>query len=215
MDYFIYISDQKVDMLANQIPTKRLRRLARQFEFSVKLPWVPFNATYKPGDPIPSDVHRINRVRLIEKALDPDQVGGITVARPWIKSSLRMTWGFIDGGKKAVWFFGKASDTNVLMGGSAKHLLGGSNVKQQPHHAYSLLPVLSEALMERAEQASENVGENHGSYDDVISAVRLLINTSTGPRERLDFLARRLLTTQDNDEKLIVATPLYVMSNPI
>src|SRR5258708_5854900 len=104
MKYYIYISDQKVDMLAAQISENRLRTLASRLELSVTLPWLPLSATYKPGEPMPSDTRRIDRVRVIEEALDPEEVGDIVASKPWIKSSLNMSWGFIDDERSAVFF---------------------------------------------------------------------------------------------------------------
>lgn len=212
MNYYIYISDQKVDMLAGQIPEKKLRDLANQFEFSINLPWLPLSITYKPGEPMPTDSHRIKRLKIIENTFDPTDIGGITVNRPWIKSSLNMSWGFIDDERRSVWFFGKSSDTTIVMGGSAKHLLGSVEPDQQYHHAYSLLPVLTQTLVERAKIDDPSI--ESGQMPNIISAARMLINTAIGPRERLSFLARRLMTTSDADGKLILASPLYVISSP-
>jgi hypothetical protein len=162
---------------------------------------------------MPADSYRIKRLRIVEEALDPDEVGDITVSRPWIKASLIMSWGFIDDERRAVWFLGKASGISIVMGGSAKHLLGSVDAEQQPHYAYSLLPVLTKALIERTKVGDESI-EDFGQMPEVVAAARLLVDTASGPRERLSFLARRLMTASENSGKLILATPLYVASSP-
>lgn len=212
MKYYVYVSDQKVDMLAAQVPEKKLKSLARQLELKVTLPWLPLSATYKPGYPMPSDAQRIERLRVIEQALDDGEVGNVVESRPWIKSSLNMSWGFIDAERRAVWFLGEVSGVTFLMGGSSKHLLGGVDVGQQSHHAYSLLPVLSAALIEREQAELDNELLNTMSIQtsDVVKAARLLSKTAGGPLQRLSFLARRLMTESDDSGKVILASPLYV-----
>ena len=211
MKYYIYVSDSKVDMLAAQIPEKTLRALVRRLELSVCLPWLPLKATYKPGDPMPSDSHRIERLGVVENALDPNDVGSLTDSRPWIRSSLDMSFGYIDSEMKAVWFLGEVAGVSVVMGGSATHLLGSANVDQQPHNAHSLLPALLRAVGDWAE-ARDELGRVVES-PDVVRAARLLVRTMKGPRVRLGFLARRLLTESDEIGKIIFASPLYVASD--
>jgi hypothetical protein len=210
MKYYIYVSDKKVDMLAAQVPEKKLKSLAHQLELKVTLPWLPLSATYKPGNPMPSDAQRIERLRVIEQALDYNEVGNVVESHPWIKSSLNMSWGFIDTERRAVWFLGEVSGVTFVMGGSSKHLLGGVDVGQQSHHAYSLLPVLSAALIEREQAEIDNELSKSIQTSDVVNAARLLSNTAGGPRQRLSFLARRLMTESDDSGKVILASPLYV-----
>ena len=207
MDYYIYISDQKVDMLASQIAEKRLRAIARRLEISVTAPWLPLSATYRPGDPAPADEQRINRLRLVREAMDPATVGDLHSSGPWIEGCLDMRWGFVESDHAAVWFLSAEQGTTVVMGGSEKHLLGGRDVVEQPHHAYSLLPMLSRALIAHAESVSE---EHEEPPPNVFRAALVLARTAAGPHERLRFLARKLAVGSTEDGRVVLGTPLYV-----
>lgn len=210
MEYYVYISDKKVDMLASQISEKKIKALLKRLEISIKLPWVSFTANYKPGDPMPSDQERIQRLRIVEEAIDPASIGALDGSREWIKSTLEMRWGFIDDERKAVWFLRAANDVTIVMGGSAKHLIGGVDVDKQPHHTYSLLPILSETLIARAESNLER-----NELDDaptIFNAARSLATSAQGPIQQLSFLAKTLAVEKKNGETLVIATPLYVAS---
>ena len=210
MEYYVYISDQKVDMLASQISEKMMKTLLKRLEISIKLPWIPFAASYKPGDPMPSDQERVRRLRVVEEAIDLASIGVLDGSREWIKSTLEMRWGFIDDERKAVWFLGAAKNVTIVMGGSAKHLIGGVDVANQPHHAYSLLPVLSEALIAHTESDSET--DELDEATAVFNAARSLATSASGPMQRLSFLAKTLAVEKKDGETVVLATPLYVAS---
>jgi hypothetical protein len=204
--FYVYVSDTKVDMLTAQIRERRIRKIMQGLGVNVKIPVVPVEATYS-GAPQPTDETRIGRLQNIEEAIAPADIGDVESDCPWIQGCMLLNWGFIDERQQAVCFVQCTAERIFVMGGSAKHLIGGVDVAEQPHHAYSVLPVLLRALHHAS-------GIDGGSLDvsaAVAHAVAVFGTNAGGPRQQLAFLARRLLTeTADDGREIVLASPLYV-----
>jgi len=203
--FYVYISDDKLSMLGAQVRDGKLRRIGRKLDVNIDV--LGIGASVKAGDPRPSDALRFDRLRLIERSIDVQEIGPISSGRPWIRESLRLRWGFVDSAQQAVCFTECTTSRVFVMGGSAKHLVGGMKVDQQSHHAYSILPVLISTLLEHAHTSIPF----SSPPDEPIEAAGILAATIAGHAQNFEFLAKRLLSTTDRQgRQVILASPLFV-----
>ncbi|MET8329906.1 SAVMC3_10250 family protein [Streptomyces sp. NPDC005181] len=107
----------------------------------------------------------------------------------------------------------------VGLGGSRNHVLGASaGAEGAPALARSLLPSLLSGLSANLGIRSLLDGDASGHPDApdaaVLSAVRRTAEALQGPRQRMEFVAKRLLhgpsREPDDDSIVLLGSPLYV-----
>lgn len=116
MEYFIYISDAKVDMLYSQIPRNIIAGLTSEIKFDFKIFGVTFSEKERT-----EEGERYNRLQAVLKYLQKQgEIGSIDEDSPYIQGDLTVQWGIWDG---FVFFFGIIANHTIALCGSTSHLL--------------------------------------------------------------------------------------------
>jgi hypothetical protein len=223
MKYYVYVSDSKVDMLYDQLPRGFLGWLR-----GVNLSVGPVGG----GITGKREATRFDRLRRVVSYLrSRGEVGTLDEPKGYVAGVLSMWWGpygHSQHGNDGVVFFGGETERTILgLGGSMHHIIG--NVAGPVIHSHSATPVLISALVEELQLppsewmyegplGPEELRQDESWERDVILAVELAERQHQGPPERLEFVAKVLLSGKardssiDDSEKkwVILGSPLYV-----
>ena len=125
-----------------------------------------------------------------------------------------------------VYFGGRTAETTLGMGGSLHHVIG--EVGPAEPHSYSFTHVLARALtVATGEVEFEPETETEEDFarfaadavyprwrpvlpQQLLRSVRLASGMMDGPREPMEFVAKRLVDGNDRGMKVLLGTPLYV-----
>jgi hypothetical protein len=207
--YYLYISDAKVDMLLGQIDPGFGRRSTTEAGLNVKL----FSAKRSVEAAVPSRTARLERV--LRHLEETGKTGSVDEAGPYFRGSLPMQWGLLPGatGGALVYFGGRTQQTILGLGGAGSHVLGTSGPQAQ-EFAPSSVPTLLAGLASALSADGVELPADQPSLAWVHTAGRLL----RGPRQTVEFLARRLLSGPSPYPELdarpgmqvLLGSPLYV-----
>jgi hypothetical protein len=235
--YYLYISEAKLDILTPQLPwryRRSLRPASRSWSLGARLPLV--HASVSNAHEEAPALHK--QLDSVERYLDQHGLlGGVDDGATWIRGELDMQWAAY--GPKAVrgaWarpedavvFWRAEPERVILIGGSARHLVG-PKVPASLHRSYgSSLPGLRRVLAETGLTVRSRLpGAQRKDAFDVTSLRWLAFDILDfvdeyrgAPIQRVQFLARR--HTHDFDfvspmlstsQKITLATPLYVAAS--
>lgn len=233
MDYYVYVSDSKVDMLLPQIRRARDRKVSR--EMSAHVGPVSAKQTSETR-PLEDRIHRLRVV--VDHLRSKEQLGTIDLPGPWIEDELDLQWGMLNhfhmaAGEQVAWFSGYRDGVYLGMGGSASHLIGYGTA-DGGFRAGSLAPTLLAALSEEValvldeDEADRIEGRNRLAAvpelardleDETLRGIAGVAASHHFPAQRMRFVAKRLLWgptwTPDADGRAVEATavlgtPLFV-----
>src|SRR5262245_58771753 len=146
MRFYLYVSQTKVDQLFDQVPGKRLGKIAKKLTIDLKLLKAQF--ANQVGDPQYSLYAKLS---IIERFLDESgSVLGVDEVEPdqgplFFAGQMGLRWGRLirragepgstgeprkEEPSGVVYFFGRTSDTLLGMGGSARHIVGAAEGAQ-------------------------------------------------------------------------------------
>lgn len=201
--YYVYISDDKIDMLLSQIDPALTRK--RTTEVSVSLPLLGA----KRGVEAPSGSDRIARLeRVVRHLHDFGDLGSVAEPGQFFGGILPMRWGPFHG-TSLVYFGGEADGTVVGLGGSGKHVLGSSSEQDAEGVPRSVTPNLLDGLA--AEPGiGDLLGVGTGADDEALRAVELATANLRGPLQNVEFVAKRLLSGCLGSRRVVLGSPLYV-----
>jgi hypothetical protein len=207
---YVYISDTKVDVLFGQIDERMLENIAATLGLNLGVFKVEFR-----GDMKQRYEHRVQRLAAVVAYLEKS-CGFGTVDEPdaYIKeSNLNMKWAEIE----SALFFGAVTDRTVVgLGGSVMHLRGHTGAGMTPaSHTPALLRHLKGVV---AEDENRPAPPAESLDDDSLDVVEQAVRGMRGPREPMEFVAKRLLygrthrraAGKDIEQRVLLATPLYV-----
>jgi len=199
--YYIYISDTKVDMLYNQIPSQRLREFSGEFKIDLKIIGASLNKSSQ-------EQNRYTKVRLVTDYLQRNGDCG-TIVKPLIYfyGSLPIRWGTL--GNKLVYFGGSEGNTILGLGGSKYHILGEQKDINNPS---SGLWSSSSAL--EIIQQLENISLEDNFHPAKLN-LRLIASATKelkGQVQKCEFLAKALIHQFDRERNiyLLIGSPIYV-----
>lgn len=207
--YYIYISDAKVDMVYPQIKKPLLERIASELNISLKLLGAEISAGVKGNQ---SEETRYSKVRIVSRFVERHEPVG-TVEDPLIyfKGTLPMRWGPLSHHPETVYFGGSTSRAILGLGGSTKHIIGGD-----PGPA--IQSIFSSGLYGLLDALDETNQSSNDMEELALLAVKYAAKEMRGPAQRLEFLAKTLLSepikaggSGDSDEnRIVLGTPIYV-----
>ena len=216
LKYYIYASDSKVDMLFAQIPKELLSELAGELKVNLGV----VSVSLKQDSP---EETRYSKLAIVRQYIEKHaEVGTIDDPKDYFAATVIAKWGPLSGegvSSEIVYFGGVTSHTVFGLGGSLSHVVGArSEGKTQLYStAPYLLLALSQADPKVAEDVAKDVGLRRGpaSQDFVMHAVRLATERLTGPEQRLEFLAKRLVEASSDDPRsamrtTLLGSPIYV-----
>jgi hypothetical protein len=211
---YVYISDTKVDILFGQIAEPMLKNITATLGLDLK-----FIKLSVSGDVGRRHEHRVQRLETVLDYMEKSSGFG-TVDQPdsYVKEpNLNMKWGEIEGDVASALFFAGITDrTVVALGGSPKHLIGqNGSATTTVSHSHMLLKCLRGIIGDNEKRAASRT---HSSDDDSLYVIEDVVRDMKGPRESMEFVAKRLLfgRTQRRsadkviDKRVLLATPLYV-----
>ena len=220
MEYYLYISDSKVDMLLPQVPEKTRAKLAAEFGVNVGVLEAKFKSERDTGTPD----NRVARLQAVINHIRPSlEVGSVEQPGKWIEDVQDARSIYLADNKQIIFFIGKSrAGARFGLGGSAAHLVSrGKGEKVEigwsflPDLLFNLQvmlrtqddPRLSIAATEEFIKGSTK--ENEFEWMDLLDHANRM---ASGPSMKIKFLAKTLLAgTHPNDHvKGILATPLYV-----
>ncbi|WP_030185352.1 DUF7019 family protein [Streptomyces sp. NRRL S-813] len=214
--FYLYISDDKVDMLLSQLGSSFTRRRTTGIGVDLKI----VNATW--GMESSTDADRIRRLGKVLRRLDRSgDVGSVDAPGPFFRGRLPMRWGALahEDDMSLVFFGGRVGRTVVGLGGSTHHVQGSSpDAAGGPALARSVLPSLLDGLRLDPRIASLFADAGSGAADDpdsaALQAVRVAADGLRGPAQTVEFVAKRLLHGPDpgaeDGSTVLLGSPLYV-----
>lgn len=208
MRYYVYISENKVEMLYSQIPPRLLENIAGTLTIDFKLIKTEFSEA-----PKAKSLH--SKLQIVERYLDDQNlVGDLSVPKSYVKATRKMRWGPYAPG---LVYFGSADDVILGLGGSEKHVLG--NVGSSHAHSHSATPYLIAALREQI-KGFKGPFEREDSESFALAGVELATTQMSGIQQNMAFVAKVLLKFPSNSfdytwhgrsgKPVILGSPLYV-----
>lgn len=219
MKFYLYISDAKVDMLLPQVPHELKKKVAFEFKLDLKL----ISASRRSETEGTDD--RIARLEAVVSFIrETCDVGSVETPREYVEDTLPMKWGpYGWRNDSPVVYFGAATETTVVgLGGSMKHVMGSTGPASADSQSFTpiLLSFLERQFESELEKHRTESGGAEGTKLDKdeaemsLGAVALASIYMRGPKQNLNFLAKRLLFGRSEPHaqgrSVLLATPLYV-----
>jgi hypothetical protein len=202
--YFVYISDSKVNMMLAQIDAGRLRSRTRTVGFDLKV--LKGGLTEEPR----AGADRVARLQRVVRWLhDHGDLGSVDQPGQFVWGLMPMRWGPMTGhdGKPMIYLGGEDGTTVVGLGGSRAHVFGlpGPEAAQDAPLSRSMLPSLMQAITP-AETDPAPDGE-----PAALAVVHAATTGLRGPAQNMEFIAKRLLHGPGpNGSTVLLGSPLYV-----
>lgn len=144
--YYLYASDDKIDMHYSQIPRKLLKRFVGELKLDIKVLAVSFMHQE-------SEETRYSKLRVVERYLFDQGVGSPADPTIWFYDRAPMRSGILWG--KVVHFALVRDETILALTGSANHLTGHSHPSADTTNIGSWLYSLVELLQREDEPGRE------------------------------------------------------------
>ena len=220
MRYYVYLSETKIDMLFGQIPRAARDDLSAEFKINLGV----VSSSVRGGERSTQQ----RRVLAIDKYLRSQRMVG-TVDEPaeYFEGSLSMRWGPLDKGP-AVLFTGSTDRTVLALGGSLRHVLGGSPgegglgfVSGTPFLIAALGEDVPGLVLSEVDQSNmeAQLASGRSATDSALMLVDFAHEWMRSPEQRLTFLAKRLLwsggdpalpRSDKGGRHLLLGSPVYV-----
>lgn len=208
--YYLYISDSKVDMLLAQIDPALTRKSTSEFSLNLKI----FGAKRGVESPGADRIARLERVVRHLEDYD-DGLGSVDEPGRFFWGTLPMRWGPFNQ-TSLIYFGGSTKHTIVGLGGSSKHMFDPPTQPADQALARSVMPSLLDGLATEPEIG--DLFDRDFGDDDVLRAVRIANDGLRGPAQNVEFVAKRLLygpsPAPELDEykgtSVLLGSPLYV-----
>lgn len=164
MEYYVYVSDAKLEMLYEQIPTRLRDRLATELKIDLKLLSTAFSEQ-------PSGKSKYAKLKLVTDFITKNkQVGTIDNPLSYFAGTLEMSWGpYGTGDEQIVYFGGSTNKTIIGLGGSLKHVIGNGTDKLL--HSGSHTPYLLATLIRELQLSIPKSFPQSGKYDEHIEEI--------------------------------------------
>ena len=209
MDYFVYISDSKVEMLYEQISWSMRETLS--FELSIDFGLI--KARFSNTD---NKTARTKKLKLIERFISR-KTGTLLEPRSYFYGEMDMIWGPYHDYENFVYFGGTNKSIHVGLGGTLTNCIGIPNKTTEEPSSYSLSPYLVSALAKKKE-----IPDPHSSFtswqrvkdlnEQALEAV-VGANFSLLPTQRMKFLSKRIISGTANEPErrpVLIGSPIYV-----
>jgi uncharacterized protein DUF7019 len=210
--YYLYISDSKVDMLLPQVPGALTHKVAAEFGFDIGLFAGKLSTERQTLE------NRVARLQAVERYLIRDgNVGTLAAPQAWFQDTALASMFSIPSALNLVFFLIQSSSYVAALGGSAHHVIG--NVARAGMESSSFVPTLVDGLESLMEDCFDDpddglwrltgTGVSRGgrSWTETIEQIS---SFESGPKQRVSFLARRLVAEDYGGRTMTLATPLFV-----
>ena len=220
--YYVYVSDDKLDMLFEQIDQGARKRISAELKVDLKIASITLRQS---DNPTPTQTAKL---RIVERFIDSHHhVGNAQEpGREYFRCQMSMRWG--RAVQDSVLFMGidPESSTKVILGGSLGHVLGTDKPTiggVSRSHLYAITQTLN-ILTESREKNSKPFHRIEGEGIWLEKAWHFLSETqievhsaekgySVAPPQQLEFLSIPLVKSRpeiSGRPHIVLGTPLYV-----
>lgn len=208
MRYYIYVSETKVDMLFPQIPSKVLKGLAAELKIDLGVVSTTLRAG---GSTDPKSLFA--KAELVSKYICSNEpVGTIEAPKRFFTGTHPMKWGVLSDYASSLAFFGGTIDNrHVALIGSRRSLVGKPPSSADDKAWYSVDYYTLKYLNQDLEQLETH--DTEAKLSDLPHDFRAFAASVAQVPERqhtLNFLAKRVYTTDYHGMTIIVGPPIYV-----
>lgn len=213
MEYYLYISDSKVDMLFSQLPQKTQSKITAEFGVNTGL----VKAAVKSERDIAPSASGIARLQAVtEHIRQSEDMGIIDDPASWIEDTQHARIIFLRTNDNIVFFVGETSSgARFALGGSAAHVFSGPK-PEGVTIGWSFLPYLLkglEAIVRGRDVNGSDIETMAEGYEtEWMDLIKTAERSALEPEIKISFLAKRLLVGKYKNDSAIglLATPLYV-----
>jgi len=209
MEYFLYLSDTKIEMLFDQVAPPSRGKLAGELEFNIGVLKAKFSTASV-------EKARHEKIQLIEKAL-AKKIGTIYSPKEYFAGTMDMVWGPYEQYEDIVYFSGAVQGVCVGLGGSINNCVHSDRATPTSTTSFSYSPRLVAALARKKEiyLPGYGLGKRYSDSEvnsDALAGVVEATYRHGLPRQRVKFLAKRVLqnTLNPSSEIVLLGTPIYV-----
>ena len=206
MKYFIYISGAKVEMLFEQIPSNRLKKITTNLGINLGF----FKAEFQSET---NAVTLAKKIQIIEEYLT-NKTGTIDYPEDYVCDEAYVKWGPYDEFDELIYFTGATSSTGFALGGSMRNCVGNGNSTATT--SYSLSPYLVSALVKKraircTSPAISTFPTRTDGNQKAIAAIEEGLIENNVPFNKIKFFAKKLLHGQGRHYGNVwLGTPIYV-----
>jgi len=211
INYFVYISDSKIEMLYEQIPWDGRKNLSYELGIDFGIIKARFSN-------VQNTVAQITKIKMIEKYVSR-RTGTVAFPRIYFHGEREMIWvpycQSDEEFENFVYFGGEFLGTQVGLGGTTTNCLGISQNKGEQITSFSLSSYLLSALARGKEIPDPRRIHSKGyKMKDVqtkaLKAVVVANDTLAYPKQRMKFLAKRFLCGSVDASPVLIGSPIYV-----
>lgn len=211
INYFVYISDSKTEMLYEQIPWEGRKNLSYELGIDFGILKARFSN-------VRNTVAQATKIKMIEKYISR-RTGTVGSPRSYFRGEMEMIWGpYCQSDEKFenfVYFGGEFLGTQVGLGGAETNCLGTPQNKGEQITSFSSSSYLISALARGKEIPDPKRIHSKGhKLRDVetpaLEAVVVANNTLAYPKQRMKFLAKRFLCGSVDASPVLIGSPIYV-----
>ncbi len=214
MKYYVYISETKVNMLFDQIPTRLRDTLATELKIDLKV----FSTTFTEGTKQQTLISQLNVVT--EYVDKHEQVGSVESPQSYFRGTLDMEWAYLRFGlddPHTVVFASRTDENTLVLTGSGENLIGANKnttAITYPHltsSAFAMQQLLEYLAKVKFKEADPQKVFNGRKYD--LNYLYDFLNHK-GVNQKLEFLAKRFVVNKHPDdseiEDYLFGSPIYV-----
>lgn len=203
MQFYIYLSEVKVDSLYSQVPA--WRRLS--VEVGIKLGWL--SATIKSNQPAQALAVKTRAVaRHIRRTENVTKADG---SGSWVFDRLPLKFGVLRDRAEGLAFFGNEfRDVRLVLIGHPNSLVGASHSASDEIHTldHYVLRFLQSASVTESMSTAEMDDERF--RDIAVSAAANALKSLDVRARGVEFLAKVIDVVENDKPRMVIATPLYV-----
>lgn len=206
MQYYLYVSDAKVDMLLSQLDQQEKVSIAHELSIELKV----LSYTYRRETE--REENRFERLHAVIRHIRrTEEIRGVAGSATWVSDTMHLRWGLLDfDQEKAVWFTGRLGPNVIAMGGSIEHLVG-QRPRDLPSQqlSASYLPAMLDVIRSFRDEHPVRgpLQSQHTGIREARNIARTMADTWQTADQRCEFLAKRLAPSA---EGITLASPLYV-----
>lgn len=208
MRYYLYVSDAKLEMLYEQIPLRAREKLAAELNINFAV----VHATFR-SETVADARHQ--KILMVERHLRR-RIGALDEECSYVADTAVASWGPFRDYTDVVYFGGFGSGVHFGLMGSMSNCIGAPNAEPT---GYSLTRYILRALSRRKVlPAGFPSGLNYPISAEELNAkafegVVMANQCSIEPREKIQFLARTVLSKRSSDDSaysVYIGSPIYV-----
>ena len=212
INYFVYISDSKVEMLYEQIPWEGRKRLSYELGIDFGIVKAKFSS-------VRNTIAQMTKIKIIEKYISR-RTGTVISPRSYFRGEMDMIWGPYwqseEEYENVVYFGGEFMGAHVGLGGTITNCLGISQNVGENITSFSLSSYLLSALARGREipDPRRKYSKNYRLSDvqeRALCAVVLANQSLVYPKQRMKFLAKRFLHGSVDARMVVIGSPIYVV----